>query len=199
MVALMTSALNAGKITEGAHEWLRHEKNFNGRGRGHVEREHTGERHIGSRVDDGEDDGAYKEELKELWKGYFKRRSVQDRNALALRYMGFVNYVAEKMDDAISKNGVVDVDDFRGEGYIGLLGAIEGFDPSRGVKFETYAFKRIRGAILDGLREIDNASRVSRKRVRKVEKAGTKLKKVLGREPMLCEVLREAKVSEKKV
>ncbi len=64
----------------------------------------------------------------------------------------------------------VELDDLMGDGVLGLMDAVEKFDASRGVNLACYARHRIRGAILDGLRHLDHASRDARKRSRKVER-----------------------------
>lgn len=86
----------------------------------------------------------------------------------------------------------VDVDDLVGTGVMGLLDAVRKFDAGKRVKLESYARYRIRGAILDGLRSLDSASRDMRKKNKKVEKVYRELESKLGRpvtDPEMAEAL----------
>ncbi|MGH9943519.1 MAG: FliA/WhiG family RNA polymerase sigma factor, partial [Pyrinomonadaceae bacterium] len=75
----------------------------------------------------------------------------------------------------------VDRDDLIGAGVIGLMDAVERFDPARGVLFKTYAEMRVRGAMLDSLRELDWAPRSMRRRAREVEDAYHRIEQERGR------------------
>ena len=92
-----------------------------------------------------------------------------ERSALIAEYAPLVKYLANRM--AIRLPPSVSVDDLISSGIIGLLDAIEKFDPSRKVQFKTYAEFRIKGAILDELRTMDWVPRSIRKKVREIEKA----------------------------
>ena len=80
-------------------------------------------------------------------------------------------------------------------GLLGLINAIERFDPSREIKFETYAITRIKGAIIDELRALDWVPRSVRARAREIEKAHAKLEHQLHRTPTDDEMARELKIS----
>ncbi len=92
-----------------------------------------------------------------------------ERDALIVKYAPLVKYLANRM--AIRLPPSVSVDDLISAGIIGLLDAIEKFDPSKEVQFKTYAEFRIRGAILDELRSMDWVPRSIRKKVREIENA----------------------------
>lgn len=101
-------------------------------------------------------------------------------------YLPLVKRVAGRL--SISLPAHVDEDDLVGYGVFGLLDAIQKFDPARGVKFETYASLRIRGAILDGLRAMDWVPHSARQRVRQVQDAFMELEAQLGRPASTDEV-----------
>ncbi len=93
----------------------------------------------------------------------------------------------------------VDLDDLIGYGVLGLMEAIRSFNPSRNVKFSTYAFYRIRGAILDGLRAQDWLPRPLRHKIKHMESTVEGLKGKFGREPHDYEVAQHLKVSVEQV
>ncbi|GAB6173446.1 FliA/WhiG family RNA polymerase sigma factor [Paradesulfitobacterium aromaticivorans] len=95
------------------------------------------------------------------------------------RYLPLVKRIAGRL--AISLPPHVDDNDLVGYGVFGLLDALERFDPGRGVKFETYATLRIRGAIIDGLRAMDWVPHSARQRVKQVQDAFVVLENKLGR------------------
>ncbi|MCS7051436.1 MAG: FliA/WhiG family RNA polymerase sigma factor, partial [Thermomicrobium sp.] len=97
------------------------------------------------------------------------------------RYAPLVKYVVDRL--RLSLPPSVERDDLIGYGTIGLLEALDRFDDSRGVKFETYAVTRIRGAILDALRTLDIVPRSARSRARQIEQATRDLFAEYGRMP----------------
>jgi len=105
--------------------------------------------------------------------------SVPDRDALVEAHLPLVKFVAERI--AARLPHTVDRDDLIGAGLLGLLDATTKYDPSRGVQFKTYAELRVRGAILDSLRDLDWASRSARQQARRVEEAYTEIEKQQGR------------------
>jgi RNA polymerase sigma factor for flagellar operon FliA len=110
---------------------------------------------------------------------YTATLNVNDRDALIESHLPQVKFIAERIASRLPQT--VDRDDLIGAGLLGLLDAADKYDPSRGVQFKTYAELRVRGAILDSLRGLDWASRMTRHRARKVEAAGSELEKKLGR------------------
>lgn len=105
--------------------------------------------------------------------------SALDRDALIEAHLPLVKFVADRI--AARLPHTVDKDDLIGAGLLGLLDATTKYDPSRGVQFKTYAELRVRGAMLDSLRDLDWASRSARQQARKVEEAYAQLEKEHGR------------------
>ena len=103
------------------------------------------------------------------WDRWLKRRSSSARDHLIVSYAPLVKFVAGRVGAGLPSS--VDPGDLVSSGVLGLIDAIERFDPQRGVKFETFATPRIRGAIYDGLRELDWVPRSVRSRAREVERA----------------------------
>jgi RNA polymerase sigma factor for flagellar operon FliA len=117
----------------------------------------------------------------ELWRRFLRTRRRSYRNELALSYVPLVRVVADEIASRVPRS--VDADDLASVGIFGLLQAIEGFDPRRGVKFETFCRMRIRGAMIDELRTHDRLPRDARQRARDVHGARFDLRQELGREP----------------
>jgi RNA polymerase sigma factor for flagellar operon FliA len=120
-------------------------------------------------------------ETSDLWIQYARTRDPALRERLILQYAPLVKYVVGRL--AINLPAVLDAEDVLSYGTLGLIEAIERFDPSRGIKFETYAISRIRGAIIDGLRALDQIPRSTRQRAREIERALADLEAQLGRAP----------------
>ncbi len=114
----------------------------------------------------------------ELWKRYGETRDPSVREQLILEYADLIKYVAGRLSIYFGSN--VEYDDMIGYGVFGLIDAIEKFDPTKKVKFETYASLRIRGAIIDSIREQDWAPRSLRKKSKELEKAWFELENQLG-------------------
>jgi RNA polymerase sigma factor for flagellar operon FliA len=108
----------------------------------------------------------------------------KSRDELILKYCPFVKNVVLKMAVKFPIDRA-DMDDLINVGIIGLMGAIEKYDSGRNVQFETFAYLRIKGAVLDEMRQRDWASRSARSKDSSIEKALAELKKELGRQP--CE------------
>src|SRR5262245_49066661 len=98
------------------------------------------------------------------------RRSTSfDRDALVEAHLPQVRFIADRLAAKLPPS--VDREDLIGAGVLGLLDAVDKFDPGRGVQFKTYAEMRVRGAMLDSLRSLDWAPRSIRQRAREVEAA----------------------------
>jgi RNA polymerase sigma factor for flagellar operon FliA len=134
-----------------------------------------------------------KEEMARLWEEFKRTRDRAIKNLLSEEYYPIVRYVAEKMIERLPHN--VQVEDLVSSGVFGLFDAIEKFDLSRGVKFETYCVNRIRGAMLDELRHMDWVPRLTRARANKLEEAYAKLQRENGRAPTDVELAQELKIS----
>jgi RNA polymerase sigma factor for flagellar operon FliA len=115
------------------------------------------------------------------------------REKLLADYLPLVKNVAGRMAAGFPKS--VELNDLINTGVIGLIEAFNNFDPERGVKFETFAVPRIRGAILDELRALDWVPRSTRSKARSIEKAVNKLENELGRDPTDQEIARTLKMS----
>lgn len=115
-----------------------------------------------------------------MWTKYKESRDPQSREDLVVKYAPLVRYVAGRM--AMGLPSQVELDDLESYGLFGLLEAIERFDPMRGVKFETYATTRIRGAIIDGLRA-DTWAPALKQKAKQMEQAQALLETQLGRDP----------------
>ena len=122
-----------------------------------------------------------------------EKRTPEIREKLLIEYLPLVKSVAGRMALGFPKS--VEVSDLVSTGFIGLSEALSNFDPSRGVKFETYAVPRIKGAILDELRSLDWVPRSTRAKSRGIEKAKVKLENKLGRNPTKWELAKVLKVS----
>jgi RNA polymerase sigma factor for flagellar operon FliA len=129
----------------------------------------------------------------ELWRKFLRTRRRQHRNALAVTYVPMVRMVADEIAVRVPKS--IDAEDLVSVGVFGLLQAIEGFDPARNVKFETFCRMRIRGAMIDELRTHDRLSREARQRARDVFSARFDLRQELGREPNHHELSERARLS----
>lgn len=115
----------------------------------------------------------------ELWEEYKRTGDQRIREVFVHQYAPLVKYVAGKV--AMGMPQSIEFDDLVGYGVFGLLDAIEKFDPSRDIKFKTYAVTRIRGAIYDELRAIDWVPRSIRQKAKELENAIGKLENKLGR------------------
>src|ERR1700716_396016 len=111
------------------------------------------------------------------------------RDELVVRYAPLVKYVIGRM--AISLPAAMDSDDVLSAGTVGLLHAIDRFDPDQGVRFETYGLQRIRGAIIDTIRSLSPLSRGAGRRARVLDETTAALAQVLGRVPTQEELARE--------
>ena len=120
--------------------------------------------------------------MKSLVKKYkTEKQGVDDglRDQLIMDYAPLIRFVAQRIAARLPSN--IDLDDLISAGVIGLMDAIDKYDPSRDNKFKTYAEFRIRGAILDELRSQDWVPRSVRDKAKKIERAYTELEQRLGR------------------
>ena len=116
-----------------------------------------------------------------LWRRYKKTKDQAVRERLILTYAPLVKFVAGRLGSGLPAH--VDEADLVSYGLLGLIGAIERYDPDRDVKFETYAIARIKGAIIDELRSLDWVPRSVRSRARQIERAIAELERKLHRAP----------------
>lgn len=123
-------------------------------------------------------------DVSELWTRYKEGREIAARDLLVEHFLPLVRLVAGRLSLGLPK---VDVDDLESFGLFGLLEAVERFDPARGVKFETYASTRVRGAIIDGLRA-ETWAPALRQKARQIDEIENRLESELGREPSEQEI-----------
>ena len=134
------------------------------------------------------------EDVEQLWIEYKKDMSNQElRNRLVEIYLPLVKYNGERIWARLPEG--VELDDLISAGVFGLMDAIDLFDLSRGVKFETYCVPRIRGAMLDELRTMDWVPRLVRSKASKLNEAVKNLEARLGRQPSEGELAAEMQIS----
>jgi RNA polymerase sigma factor for flagellar operon FliA len=121
------------------------------------------------------------------------RSATYCKNELLSRFAPLVRHVVERVATTLPRN--VDHEDLYSAGVLGLLDAHAKFDPRKGVKFETYAVWRIKGAVLDQLRALDWVSRSMRRKARNLDGVTRKLDQKLGRAATDEEVAKEMKLS----
>ncbi|MFI5010670.1 MAG: sigma-70 family RNA polymerase sigma factor, partial [Solirubrobacterales bacterium] len=121
-----------------------------------------------------------------LWARYRQNGDPQARTQLLDRFLGLVHHSAHQLARRISRD--VEIDDLIGAGTLGLVQALEGFEPARGLAFSTYAMPRIRGSMLDELRTRDWMPRSVRMRSRQLQAARAALQHKFGRQPSHEEV-----------
>ena len=122
-----------------------------------------------------------KERLNELLEKYRLTGDMNVRNEIVLMYMDLVKMIAVSMRNIYT--GYAESDDIINEGVIALMAAIEGFDPEKNVKFETYAGIRIKGAVIDYLRKLDRVPRTLRKLSKQLDDNFARLNSELCRPP----------------
>lgn len=116
---------------------------------------------------------------KKLWDDYARTKSSESRDKIILEYAPLVKLVAGRLSMYLGYN--VEYDDLVSYGIFGLIDAIDKFDYSKAVKFETYASLRIRGAILDQIRKMDWIPRTIRQKQKKIDVAMKEIENLKGR------------------
>jgi RNA polymerase sigma factor for flagellar operon FliA len=137
---------------------------------------------------------AQAQDTQSLWRDYRRTGDQAIRDRLILTYAPLVKYVAGRLGSGLPAH--VDEADLVSYGLLGLIGAIDRFDPEREIKFETYAVARIRGAIIDELRSLDWVPRSVRSRAREIERTIAELERRLGRPPEDEEIAAKLGISE---
>jgi RNA polymerase sigma factor FliA len=137
------------------------------------------------------------DELTALWKEFRRTQDKAIRDRLILTYAPLVKFVAGRLGSGLPAH--VDENDLISYGLLGLIGAIERYDPERDVKFETYAITRIKGAIIDELRAMDWVPRSVRARARSIERAMAALEAELHRAPTDAELAKKLGWSEEEL
>jgi RNA polymerase sigma factor FliA len=129
-----------------------------------------------------------------LWTEYKRTGARELRDRLIVQYSPLVKYVAGRVSVGLPQS--IEQADLVSYGIFGLIDAIEKYDAERGIKFETYAITRIKGAIIDELRSIDWVPRSVRAKARAVERAYATLEGRLLRTPTDAEVAAELQIGE---
>jgi RNA polymerase sigma factor FliA len=141
--------------------------------------------------------GVKEVELRDLWRRYKGEGDASARERLVVAYSPLVKFVAGRLGAGLPSH--VDDADLISYGLMGLIGAIERFEPERGIKFETFAMTRIRGAIIDELRSLDWVPRSVRSRAREIEAAQSKLEHELQRAPTEAELAAKLGIDEEEL
>ncbi|RYJ00270.1 MAG: sigma-70 family RNA polymerase sigma factor, partial [Actinomycetales bacterium] len=142
--------------------------------------------HYGERVDE-------QHSVDALWRRFKADGDRDARDRLVVHYSPLVKFVAGRVRSGLPAS--VDQNDLVSDGVLGLMDAVDKFEPERGLQFQTYAVTRIRGAIVDGLRGADWVPRSVRERIRDIDAAQTRLEARLGRTPTDEEVAAELELS----
>jgi RNA polymerase sigma factor for flagellar operon FliA len=132
-------------------------------------------------------------ELRDLWRRYKENGDPGARERLVLAYSPLVKYVAGRMSSGLPAH--VEEADLISYGLLGLISAIERFEPAREIRFETFAITRIKGSIIDELRSLDWVPRSVRAKAREIERANSKLEHKLHRAPTDQEMAAELEVT----
>ncbi|QOY34497.1 FliA/WhiG family RNA polymerase sigma factor [Anaerobacillus isosaccharinicus] len=136
-----------------------------------------------------------KEDL--IWKKWIEHRDHEACDELIRMYLPLVEYHVQRISVGLPRN--VNKEDLKSHAFMGLYDALEKFDYTRELKFDTYASFRIRGSIIDGLRQEDWLPRSLRERSKKVEAATEKLEQTHGRYVTAKEVADQLELSEDEV
>jgi RNA polymerase sigma factor for flagellar operon FliA len=128
-----------------------------------------------------------------LWDEYRKTNDKKIKDQLIVKYIDLVKIIAGRL--YVNYRNNTEFEDLVSYGIFGLLDAIDKFDPSKNVKFETYAYIRIRGAIIDQLRTLDWIPRSVRQKYKKIEDAYKTIENKLGRSANDQEVAHELNIS----
>lgn len=132
-------------------------------------------------------------ERQKLWDEYSRKMTPQLREQIIIEYANLVKVVAGKLSIHLGYN--VEYDDLVGFGTFGLVDAVDKFDQAKGVKFETYASLRIRGAMLDQVRKMDWIPRTLRQKQKKLDAAYQKIEEMSGELPTDELVAKELHIS----
>ena len=132
-------------------------------------------------------------EMQELWKRFAAERAPEQRRKLIESYAPLARYVVDRLN--LKPGPALSYDDLLSQAVVGLIDAVDRFDPSRGIKFETYAYYRVRGAVMDMLRDMDWVPRSVRQRESELSEAYARLERQHHRAPSDDEVAQELGIS----
>jgi RNA polymerase sigma factor FliA len=137
------------------------------------------------------------EDTGSLWREFRRTGDKALRDRLILTYAPLVKFVAGRLGSGLPAH--VEENDLVSYGLLGLIGAIERYEPDRDVKFETYAIARIKGSIIDELRAMDWVPRSVRSRAREIERAIAQLEAQLHRAPTDAEIAEKLGISQEEL
>lgn len=132
-----------------------------------------------------------------LWEEYANSNSQEIREQIIMKYSSLVKIVAGRLSMYLGQN--VEYEDLVSYGIFGLIDAVDKFDYTKGIKFETYASLRIRGSILDQIRKMDWIPRSLRQKQKKIDNALASLETRLGRNATELELAEEIGISEEEL
>ncbi|MCT8139844.1 FliA/WhiG family RNA polymerase sigma factor [Anaerobacillus sp. CMMVII] len=138
-----------------------------------------------------------KEIEKQVWKKWIEQRDIQACDELIRIYLPLVDYHVQRIAVGLPRN--INKEDLKSHALMGLYDALEKFDYSRELKFDTYASFRIRGSIIDGLRQEDWLPRTLRERSKKIEAMTERLEQQYGRFVTAKEVAEKLELTEDEV
>jgi len=141
-------------------------------------------------------DNSMNEEDRLLWEEYYKTKDINIRNKLVERYSNLVKIIAHKLKGVYEAYG--DIEDVINEGIIALIGLIDRYDMSMGTKFETYASYRVRGAMIEFVKNQDWTPKNLRKQYNDIRDVEDNLRNKLGRTPTDNEIIEESEIGEDK-
>lgn len=137
-------------------------------------------------------------DIDKVWLQFSNDKTNKEiRDRIIIQYIYLIKYVVGRL--RISLPNTISTEDIAGYGVEGLIDAIEKFIPSKGVRFETYALLRIRGAIIDRIRSQDWVPRGAQKRFKMIHKAVAALQGKLGRQPSTEEIAKELELPKEKI
>ena len=131
--------------------------------------------------------------IEQVWNHFFQHHDTASRNILLEHYLPQVKYTATRLHSQFPQ--CVELDDLYSVGIFGLVDAINKFDPTRNVKFETYCVRRIHGTIIDDIRKKDRVPRLVRARAKQLQKVTQRLEAIFGRSPSDEELADELKMN----
>lgn len=134
---------------------------------------------------------------KELWRRYKEENDREAREQLIMEYLDLVKYQAGRINTYVPDR--IELEDLESYGIIGLIDAIEKFDPDRGYKFNSYAQKRIKGEIIDQLRKLDWLPHSLRQKAKIIKSKTQELENKLNRQPEIDEIVEEVDFSKNQI
>jgi len=137
------------------------------------------------------------DDLTVLWHNYFKNKTKELRDKLIVQYLYLVRYVVGRVK--VTLPATISIEDITGYGVEGLINAVERYSIQKNTRFETYALIRIRGSILDRIRQEDFLPRSLRLKIKTIKTAQEELRQELGRMPTTNELAKKVDMEPEKV